>query len=192
MTALEGGGALVVENSMQNTFVIGAQGDVMQANTTLGTLPNPVLFGGAGGAPILWTGDRFLRWQPWSASWGEFVTVDGATPSIQGTIVSPDPGLGIWFQAQPPQLVALRFDTRNAYSELMPGGEVDLANETSPDDLPSMRSASFSLDTGIAVTANATAFVTDRTPTRTSPFTSRAPRPPAARASCFARRTRSP
>jgi hypothetical protein len=170
MTALEGGGALVVESRMHTTWIIGAVGDIKQATgATLGPLPNPVLFGGAGGAPVLWTGTdpttpgRFLRWLPWMAIWGEFVTVDGATPSIQGTIVSPDPVLGIWFQAQPPQLVALRFDTRNAYSELMPGGEVDLANDTSPDELPSTISVSFSMDTGIAVTGEATAYVTDRT-----------------------------
>lgn len=164
MTALEGGGALVVENSAQSTWVVGAEhGDVRQAPAMLGMLSNPVLFGGAGGAPVLWTGDRFLRWQPWSASWGQFVTLDGATASVQGTIVSPDPGLAIWFQASPPQLVAMRFDTRNAYSEVMPGGEVALANDTSPDELPSQTLVSFSSDTGITVTSGASAFVTDRT-----------------------------
>lgn len=163
MTALEGGGALVVENRTQSTWVVGAEhGDVRQA-TTLGMLSNPVLFGGAGGAPVLWTGDRFLRWQPWSASWGEFVTLDGAAPSIQGTIVSPDPGLGIWLDPTLRQLVAMRFDTRNAYSELMPGGDVDLANDTSPDELPSKTLVSFDSGTGIAVTSGASAFVTDRT-----------------------------
>jgi hypothetical protein len=122
-----------------------------------------VLFGGAGGAPVLWTGDHFLRWQPWSATWGEFVTLGGAAPSVQSAVVSPDPGLAIWFQASPPQLVAMRFDTRNAYSELMPGGSVDLATDTSPDELPSAAVVSFSPDTGIAVTSSAQAFVTDRT-----------------------------
>ncbi len=163
MTALEGGGALVVENRNQSTWVVGAAGDIKQSTATLGMLPNPVLFGGAGGAPVLWTGDRFLRWQPWSATWGEFVTLDGATASVQGTIVSPDPGLAMWFDANARQLVAMRFDTRNAYSELLPGGAVDLANDTSPDELPSPTLVSFAPGTGIAVTSDANAFVTDRT-----------------------------
>jgi hypothetical protein len=170
MTALEGGGALVVENSSQSTWVVGAQyGDVREApDATLGMLPDPVLFGGAGGAPVLWTGNasgnpgRFLRWQPWNATWGEFITLDGATPSVQGSIVSPDPGLAIWLQASPPQLVAMRFDVRNAYSELMPGGSVDLANDTAPDELPPT-AVSFSPATGITVSSAAAAFVTDRT-----------------------------
>jgi hypothetical protein len=163
MTALESGGALVVENSAQSSWIIGALGDIKQAPATLGMLSNPVLFGGAGGAPVLWTGDHFLRWQPWTATWGEFVTIDGATPMIQGTIASPDPGLAIWFQATPAQLVAMRFDTRNAYSDLGPGGSVDLGNDTSPDESPSSTLVSYALGTGISVTSEANAFVTDRT-----------------------------
>lgn len=171
MTALEGGGALVVENSAQSTWVVGAEhGDVRQASSaTLGMLSNPVLFGGAGGAPVLWTGSvagtpgRFLHWQPWMATWGEFVTLGGAAPNVQGTIVSPDPGLGIWFDPNERQLVALRFDTTNAYSELMPGGSVDLANHTAPDELPSPTVVSFSPATGITVSSAAAAFVNDRT-----------------------------
>jgi hypothetical protein len=163
MTALEGGGALVVENSAQSSWIIGAAGDIQQTQAMLGMLSNPVLFGGAGGAPVLWTGDHFLRWQPWSATWGEFVTLDGATPSVQGTIVSPDPGLGIWFDANQKQLVALRFDTHNTYSELGPGGSVDLGNDMSPDELPSQTVVDLSTEGNITVTSEANAFVTDRT-----------------------------
>lgn len=164
MTALEGGGALVVENTAQSTWVVGAEhGDVRQAPAMLGMLSNPVLFGGAGGAPVLWTGDHFLRWQPWAATWGEFVTLDGATASVQGGIVAPDPGLAIWFDANAQKLVAMRFDTRNAYSELQTGGSVDLANDTSPDELPAPGLVSFGAGTGITVSGNASAFVTDRT-----------------------------
>jgi hypothetical protein len=162
MTALQGGGALVVVPSAQSSWIVGEAGDIKQAPGTLGMLSNPVLFGGAGGAPVLWTGDHFLRWQPWTATWGEFVTIDGATPSIQGTIVSPDPGLGVWFDANE-HLVALRFDTHNAYSELGTGGSVDLGNDTSPGELGSPTLVSFSPDTGITVTSAANAFVTDRT-----------------------------
>jgi hypothetical protein len=163
MTALEGGGALVVVTTAMNTWVIGELGDIKQAPATLGMLSNPVLFGGAGGAPVLWTGSNFLRWQPWSATWGEFVTLDGNTPKLPGTIVSPDPGLGIWFDANQQQLVALRFDTHNAYSELGTGGAVDLGNDTAPGELPSPTVVSFSPGTGITVSSSANAFVTDRT-----------------------------
>ncbi|HTQ43844.1 MAG TPA: hypothetical protein VMI75_13875 [Polyangiaceae bacterium] len=188
MTALEGGGALVVENSHQNTFVIGAAGDIRPAKTTLGMLSNPVLFGGAGGAPVLWTGDHFVRWQPWAAMWGEFVLLDGATPSVQGTIVSPDPGLGIWFDPDRLQLVALRFDTANAYSELMPGGSVDLVNDTSPDELPSQTLVSSDSDS-ITVTSEANAFITDRTYGDVTVHVTSSPSAPGA---CVVLRTASP
>jgi hypothetical protein len=166
ITALEGGGALVVENRARSTWIIGALGAIQQTGATLGPLTNPVLFGGAGGAPILWTGDRFLRWQPWAMTWGPFVTLGGPTPNIQGGVVSPDPGLGIWFDPNAKQLLAMRFDKHNAYSELFPGGSVglaDLATVTSPDELPTRSVVSFDPDQGLSVTSVGQAFVTDRT-----------------------------
>jgi len=164
MTALEGGGALVVETSRRSTWIIGAAGGstIQQVGTRFGMLSNPVLFGGAGGAPVLWTGDHLVRWQPWVPDWGAFALLDGATPSVQGTIVSPDPGLGIWFDPSQRQLVALRFDTTNAYSELMPGGSVDLVNDTAPDEVPSQTLVSADSD-ALTVNSEANAFVTDRT-----------------------------
>lgn len=163
MTPLEGGGALVVETQFDTTWVVGEIGDVAEApQAVLPTLSNAVLFGGAGGAPVLWTGDRFLRWSPWTATWGEFVTLDGAMVSVAGGIVSPDPGLGTWFDGAQ-QLVALRFDTHNAYSALQVSSTMDLMNDVSPDELSPSKFVSFSPDTGITVTSPAAAFVTDRT-----------------------------
>ena len=163
MTALEGGGALVVEETKGTTFVIGSIGAVGNPQAVLGSLTNPVLFGGAGGAPVLWTGSLFVRWDPWNKVWSEFVTLGGVVPSVASAIASPDPGLGIWFDAARQQLVTLRFDTHNAYSALLPGGSVDLGNDTSPDEMPAANVVSFEPDTGLTVTPVGQAFVTDRT-----------------------------
>jgi hypothetical protein len=163
MMALQGGGALVVESRFQSTWIIGTAMVAQQTKATLGPLTAPVLFGGAGGAPVLWTGDHFVHWQPWNTAWVAFPTIDGANPSIQGDIASPDPGLAMWFDGNQRHLVAMRFDTRNAYSELGPGGTVDLGTDTSPDELPAPGVVAFDAGTGISVTPVGQAFVTDRT-----------------------------
>ena len=70
--ALQAGGVLAViappqgaPTTFQNTWVIDPDGLPEAAKSVEGTLTRPVLFGGAGGAPVLWTGsaapDRWAR-----------------------------------------------------------------------------------------------------------------------------------
>jgi hypothetical protein len=170
MMALQGGGALVVETTDQSTWIVGEAQDIQQTKAVLPPLQQAVLFGGAGGAPVLWTGDHFVQWQPWGQAWGPFETLGSSTPNIQGDIASPDPGLGMWFDQGLQQLVALRFDKRNAYSELLVQGaaggalgEVDFATDTSPNELPTPAVVSYDMATGLSVTSFGNAFITDRT-----------------------------
>jgi hypothetical protein len=167
--ALEAGGALAVvppptpTPGFQNVWVIGASGAPVAATPLQGTLTNPVLFGGAGGAPVLWTGGGWLQWQPYAGSFGELAVLDDLPAVVGDATCSPDPGAAMWLDPTNSQLTLLRFDTRNVYSSL-PGpllvaGLVTGAAETSPDELDAV---SWNSGTGLTLQGGA-AFVTDRT-----------------------------
>jgi hypothetical protein len=172
--ALEGGGALAVlapwpgaPSSFQNTWLIDARG-VPQAVTPVptpapGSLTSPVLFGGAGGAPLLWTGNRWLQWQPYAGAFGAVDVLDDVPATIGDATCSPDPGVAMWLDPSQSALTLLRFDTRNAYSALPGPLFVTDTAETAPDRLAGV---SFRSDTGLVLDAGspgAAAFVTDRT-----------------------------
>jgi len=167
--ALEGGGALAVvppavpTAGFQNVWVIGASGAPEAATPIPGLLTAPVLFGGAGGAPVLWTGDRWLQWQPYAGSFGPISVLDDTPAMVGDATCSPDPGLAMWLDPTQLQLTLLRFDTRNAYSSLVNPLLVTGPDETSPDQL---NAVSWDIDTGLTLepgTPGAAAFVTDRT-----------------------------
>ena len=167
--ALEGGGALAVVTpqtptpSFQNVWVIDATGAPDAATPIAGTLTAPVLFGGAGGAPVLWTGDRWLQWQPYVAAFGELGVLDDVPANLGDATASPDPGLAAWLDPATNALTLMRFDTRNAYSALPGALLVTDTAETSPDQ---PNAPSFEVDTGLvlpAATPGPAVFVTDRT-----------------------------
>jgi hypothetical protein len=168
--ALEGGGALVViappanaDSSFDNVWRVDADGALEPAQSIEGALTQPVLFGGAAGAPLLWTGDRWLRWQPWQGSFGEANTLDTTAASIGNVVASPDSGLAFWLDAGDLALTALRFDTQGEYSTLsgplLAGDDTD----TAPDRLASAGVVTFDPSTGVTLAAGASVFVTDRT-----------------------------
>jgi hypothetical protein len=168
--ALEGGGALAVfappsgaDPSYQNVWVIDADGSFEAATPIPGSLTQPILFGGAGGAPVLWTGDRWLRWQPWSGSFGAFLSLDAAPPKVQAPGISPDPGVALWPDATTSALTLMRFDTRGAYSALSGPLLVTDASDMAPDALAGPTGASFDPTLGLVLPPNRSAFVTDRT-----------------------------
>jgi hypothetical protein len=167
--ALEAGGALAVvpppmpTAGFQNVWVIGASGAPVAAAPLTGTLTTPVLFGGAGGAPVLWTGGGWLQWQPYAGSFGEIAVLDDKLAAVGDATCSPDPGAAMWLDPTNDQLTLLRFDTRNIYSSL-PGpllvtGLVTGAAETSPDEPGAV---SWNSGTGLTL-QGAGAYVTDRT-----------------------------
>ena len=166
--ALEGGGALVViapgtDSGIQNVWRVDADRALESATPIAGTLTQPVLFGAAQGAPLLWTGDRWLRWQPWQGAFGDADVLDATPARVGETVASPDPGLAFWLDATDLALTALRFDTQGEYSSL-PGPLLvaDDAN-TTPDRLPGPGVITFDPSTGVTLAAGASVFVTDRT-----------------------------
>ncbi len=170
--ALESGGALAVVTppldagaNFQNVWVIGADGALEAALPIAGAVAQPVLFGGAGGAPVLWTGDRWLRWQPWSGSFGALGVLDETPAAVpSGTAVaSPDPGLAMWLDPNLSRVTGLRFDVRGEYSPLAPALLVQNADDTAPDGLVGAAGSTFDPSLGLILGPGASAFITDRT-----------------------------
>jgi hypothetical protein len=169
--ALEGGGALAVLTppagtppaGFQNTLLIDAAGVPNAVTPVPGTLTQPALFGGAGGAPLLFTGDRWLQWQPYAGAFGAVDVLDDVTANVGDVTCSPDPALAMWLDPTHSTVSLLRFDTRNAYSALPGPLFLTDTSETAPDRLSTV---TFSRDTGLALqpgSPGAAAFVTDRT-----------------------------
>jgi hypothetical protein len=168
--ALEGGGALAVfapppgaDASYQSVWVIDADGSFEAATPIPGTLTRPILFGGAGGAPVLWTGDRWLRWQPWDGSFGAFISLDEAPPKVGVPGTSPDPGVAVWSDASTSALTLMRFDTQGAYSDLSGPLLLTDASDMAPDALAGPGGAAFDPTLGLVLPPGRSAFVTDRT-----------------------------
>ncbi|HEY5147352.1 MAG TPA: hypothetical protein VII82_11320, partial [Polyangiaceae bacterium] len=178
--ALQGGGALAVVappsnqdpgTTFQNTWILGADGPE-PATPIPGALSQPELFGGAGGSPVLWTGDRWLRWEPWLGAFGALDALDD-TPANVGTMTtSPDPGLALWLDTTldttnaTPRFTALRFDVRGEYSPLSGPLLVTDATDTSPDRLATDGDLAFDptiANGALTLNPGASAFVTDRT-----------------------------
>jgi hypothetical protein len=145
---------------------ISADGAVEPANPVEGSLSSPVLFGGAQGAPVLWTGDRWLRWQPWSRSFDALDVLD-AQPAVVGEATcSPDAGLAMWLDPTTMSLTLLRFDTRNAYSTLPTDLLVTGPDEMAPDRLALAGTLAFDTQSSagqLDLGPGDAAFVTDRT-----------------------------
>ena len=167
---LAGGGALAViappagsPATFQNVWLIDADGALEAAVPIEGSLSHPVLFGGAGGAPVLWTGDRWLRWQPWTGSFGPLDVLDPSPAKIGATVCSPDPGLAMWIAADTPTVNGLRFDVRGEYSPLPSALLVDDPSELAPDRLPAAGLFDFDPAVGLTLSPGASAFITDRT-----------------------------
>ena len=169
--ALEAGGALAVltppvpvPSGFVNVWVIDATGVVEPATTPLAAMPTaPALFGGASGEPILWTGTDWLRWDAYG---GDFVLLNELDDHVDATArCSPDPGLALWLDsaAQPEQLVALRYDTSNAYSAVESPLLATDIGDTAPDSAPWAGGVHFDPASGMALGPQVGVFVTDRT-----------------------------
>ncbi len=170
IVALDAGGALAVvapqgaPAGFQNTWVIGADHTVTAAAMAVqGTLTRPVLLGGASGAPLLWTGDRWLQWQPWAGSFTSAPVIDSAPANVGDAFATMDPGLAMWLDPSGPKLVALRTDTSNAFSADPPAFLAQDATGLAPDALPAGDTVTYTGGTGLTMSKGASAFVTDRT-----------------------------
>ncbi len=187
--ALEGGGVLAViappanaSATFQNVWMIDPDGVTEQGVPIDGPVPQPVLLGGAGGAPVLWTGStaegvpgRWLRWQPWTGAFTALEVLDDTPARVMGAAASPDPGAALWLDATmpaTPRLAALRFDVRGEYSTLSGPLLVSDTMDTVPDRMPADGVLSFDAGAGTAgqltldpgaSPPGASVFVSDRT-----------------------------
>ncbi len=168
---LETGGALavVIPSSavadFKSVWVISADGTLEPGvPIDAGTLDRVRLFRGAEGAPILWTGRRWMRYLPWSGAFQPMVDAPPNGPDGPA-IASGDGGLALWLEGRIEgqlYVTGYRFATRSRYgavkNPLLVEGTLGLA----PDRLPtgSMR---FDAGKGLALGAGESAFVTDVT-----------------------------
>jgi hypothetical protein len=168
---LPAGGALAViapatpATGFQNVWVISAD-DVLQPATPIVTLSEPSLLAGTGGAPVLWTGDRWLVWQPWVGAFTDLASAIGAPGPTGDPITGPEPGLGVWFDGT--TVHALRFGTRGPYAATPTTSPFLLTDtsSTAPDQLVTTGAAgqvSFDPGSGLTLQPGASVFVTDAT-----------------------------
>jgi hypothetical protein len=170
--ALGAGGALAVvappagaPPTFPNVWVIDADG-VFEAAAPLPDVTNPILFAGAGGAPLLWTGTpggRWLRWQPWQGTFAPLGVLDATPADVSTSNASADPGLALWLDGTTSALTALRFDTRGPYSTLVGPLLSSTTSDVAPDRLAATGTATFDPTAGLTLGPGASAFVTDRT-----------------------------
>ena len=170
--ALEGGGVLAVfappagaPADFENTWVIDPNGVPTAVAFTPAPITHPVFFAGSGGAPVLWTGATWLRWQPWTATFAGLSVLDAVPATVDGATCSPDPGLALWLDVAHGTVAGLRLGTLNEYSPLQRGGAVDISTQAAPDRIPDAGVIAFDDGTGSLTLAQqgATVFVTDRT-----------------------------
>jgi hypothetical protein len=169
--ALQAGGALAViappagaSADFQSVWVISADGSFGAATPIPGSLAQPILFGGAGGAPVLWTGSLWLRWQPWTGAFGAFSVLDDSVAQVSGVAAAPDPGLAMWLDVAAQTLMGLRFDVRDGYSTL--GAQALLvadASNLAPDRQIAAGVEMFDPSVGLELGPGTGAFVTART-----------------------------
>ena len=168
--ALEAGGVLAVISppanappAFQNTWRIDPDGVIEPAAPVAGGVTQPALFGGAGGAPVLWTGDRWLRWAPWTGSFEALDVIDDTPARVGSATASPDLGLAMWLDAKDATPTALRFDVRGEYSALSGPLLVSDTVDIAPDRLVAPGAVTFEPQAGLVLGAGASAFVVDRT-----------------------------
>lgn len=176
---LDAGGALAVIlpaegapnfTSFPTVWVIGADG-TLEPGTPIDptTLDLVRLFVGADGAPILWTGRRWLRWSPWLA---RFQPIAGSpetgprAPGIDGPAASGDSGLALWLDDREDlgmSVTGFRFATRTRYDVVPKPLLVSNLDQLAPDRLPTENTIRFEPERGLVLGDRASAFVTDVT-----------------------------
>ena len=180
---LEAGGALAVVRpatgvtDFNTVWVISADG-TLEAAVPIdpSTLDRLRLFPGTDGAPVLWTGQRWLRWQPWFAAFQPIADAPSRGP--RGTaIASGDAGLALWLDDRTdldenivfdtPQLYVrgYRFDTRSRFGTVKNPLLVDGTAGLAPDRVSGTPGSSirFIDGKGLELGPGASAFVTDLT-----------------------------
>ncbi len=173
---LASGGALAViipENAtpdFKTVWVISADGSLEPGvPVDPASLDTVRLFEGAESAPMLWTGKRWMRWQPW---FGAFQTVADApeTGPALDAIANGDSGLALWIEDRIENgqfagmyVTGFRFATRTRFAAVPKPLLVDGPGQLAPDRLAGIAGSSirFDRDQGLVMGPGASAFLTD-------------------------------
>jgi hypothetical protein len=166
--ALPAGGALIVTAIAPpldgaSVVIVTPEGELETAPPIAGLVSRVALFDAAGGAPVLWTGTRWLRWQPWDGTFAP-MSIDGEGPHGAASLGSGDPGLLLWTEGG--RLTGLRVDVRGPFSSEIKPLLRDAPGSLSPDRLVSSSAVStmrFEADSGLSLPADASVFLTDAT-----------------------------
>lgn len=178
---LEGGGALAVvvpeqpDPRFPTVWVISSAGVPEQAlpidPAELGTVR---LFPGAEGAPLLWTGKRWLRWQPWFSAFQPMADAPQVGPTNEDpafdAIASGDSGLALWLANRGGAglfVTGFRFATRTPFDlvpkqpALLVQGPLGLAPDRVVGGTAS--AIAWTAERGLELLPGASAFVADLT-----------------------------
>ena len=167
---LGAGGALAViapdsqPTGFQNVWVISAAGGLEAATPIDGALSDVRLFDGTDQAPVLWTGDRWLVWDPWAGAFAALAPAFAAAGPTNEPSASPEPGLGVWTTGS--TVHALRFGARGPYVATTAPFLASDTSFTAPDRLASVGPQSaitFDATAGLSLQSGASVFVTDAT-----------------------------
>lgn len=171
---LEAGGALAViapppgVSGFKTVWVISADGSI-EAGVPLEEtdLAMVRLFPGAEGAPVLWTGKRWYRWEPWFGSFSAIADAPTKGPST-GAMTNGDSGLAMWLEDQGPSgmfIVGYRFATHTRFQAVPKPLLVTGPEGLAPDRLAGTPASSirFVDNKGLVMGPGASAFVTDAT-----------------------------
>jgi hypothetical protein len=169
---LAAGGALAViipetpAPDFKTVWIVSADGSLEPAiPIDPATLDTVRLFEGAENAPILWTGKRWMRWQPW---FGAFQTVADAPDGgpAGDVLANGDSGLALWLEDRAEAgmyVTGFRFATRSRYGAVPKPLLVDGPGQLAPDRLAGIAGSSirFDRDQGLVMGPGASAFLTD-------------------------------
>ncbi|HQY64687.1 MAG TPA: hypothetical protein PK141_24990 [Polyangiaceae bacterium] len=175
--ALAGGGALAVlaaprgaSSDWRSVWVIGADGSVapqLPVQELAGDSATLSLFDAGDGAPLLHTGRRWLRWQPWFGAFQQLVdapeTSAEAIGPRGGLLAAPDPGLAVWLEDRDDttSLRAFRHGSRGAHAPVPRPLLVKDEGPLAPDRAPSRGELRFDVSRGLLLREGASVFLPD-------------------------------
>ena len=175
--ALAGGGALAVLPPPQgapagwkSVWVVGADGSIEPQLPLQDLEPASVsLFQAGDGAPLLYTGRRWLRWQPWFGAFQQLLDAPeasaGASGPRGGALAAPDPGLAVWLEDRDDttSLRAFRHGSRGAYAPVPRPLLVKDEGTLAPDRAASRGDLRFDVTRGLLLREGASVFLPDVT-----------------------------
>lgn len=174
--ALPAGGALAViappagvsGSDWKSVWVVGADGSV-EPQLPVQDLENVSLFAASDGAPLLSTGRRWLRWQPWFGAFQQLLDAPEPTLGAGGprgaALAAPEPGLAVWLDDRDDTSVlrAFRHGSRGAYAPVPRPQLVKDEGTLAPDRAPSRGELRFDVTRGLLLREGASVFLPDVT-----------------------------